>query len=138
MIQDLDPHEPDMSPLEVVGTNNPHQRYVRATTPQASRPESSPQDDKMAESTDPLADHPDVYSGPVFGPCIKFAGQVLQWSGDSFSNAGCQAADARVGFESLAGVRTSVELEVSNLGTTAIYYKWKVVRERDYREIFIQ
>lgn len=125
-MQDLDPHKPDMETLEVIGTNNPHQRYMRATTPHILRPPSSPQEDKMDDTVDPLADHPDVYSGPMFGPCIRFAGQVLYWSGDSFSNAGYQAADARVGFESLAGVRTSAELEISNLGTTAIYYKWKV------------
>lgn len=75
---------------------------------------------------DPLADHPDVYEAPIFGPCLLFAGEMLKWTGDSFSNLNWKAADAREGFEAYAGCRATSVLEMANLGTAAIYYSWKV------------
>ena len=127
VMQDLDPHKPDCDGLEVVGTNNPYTRYIRAATPISERAEtpfmSNPAGD---ENQDPLANHPDVYTPPMFGPAIKFAGEMLQWAGDSHSSMDKIAVDARVTFEAYAGCRSTSILEIINLGTTAMYFSWKV------------
>jgi len=75
---------------------------------------------------DPLANHPDVYSPPIFGPAIKFAGQLQQWTGDATSFSNEVAVDARISFESYAGGRSTSILEIDNVGTTALYFDWKV------------
>lgn len=127
VMMDLDPHIPDLTNLQVVGTSNPYERYIRAATPCSVHSEGRViQSAEEEENIDPLASHPDVYSAPVFGPCIQFNGQLLQWSGDSFSNKGKVATDARITFEASTGFRVTSILEIENLGTTAIYYNWKV------------
>jgi len=128
-MHDLDPHPPFTSGLEVIGTNNPYSRYIAAATPFSDRPESvsdkeNAEDDY--ENMDPLAEHPDVYSSPIFGPAIRFAGEILQWAGDGHSSEGKIAVDARVTFETFAGCRSTSFLEIINLGTTAMYFSWKV------------
>lgn len=130
-MNDLDPHVPDADGLEIIGTNNPHYRYIAAATPISERDETSPyphekQGDNPEANIDPLAKHPDVYTPPIFGPSIKFAGQILQWSGDSHSASDKVAVDARVTFEAYAGCRSTSVLEIINLGTTAMYFSWKV------------
>lgn len=129
-MNDLDPHLPDADVLEIIGTNNPYQRYIAAATPISEREESPYPHEVQEETTeanqDPLAKHPDVYTPPIFGPCIKFAGQMLQWSGDSHSSNDKVAVDARVTFEGYAGCRSTSVLEIINLGTTAMYFSWKV------------
>ena len=62
----------------------------------------------------------------MFGPAIKFAGEMLQWAGDSHSSMDKIAVDARVTFEAYAGCRSTSILEIINLGTTAMYFSWKV------------
>ena len=131
-MNDLDPHLPDADALEIVGTNNPYQRYISAATPISERAESpylheqADQQDNTEQPNDPLAKHPDVYTPPIFGPCIRFAGQMLQWTGDSHSSSDKVAVDARVTFEGYAGCRSTSVLEIINLGTTAMYFSWKV------------
>lgn len=80
----------------------------------------------VANLVDPLAKHPDVYSLPIFGPAISFAGQLVHWTGNESGFEHQVAVDARVSFESYAGCRSTSILEIDNVGTTAIYFNWKV------------
>lgn len=128
MMQDLDPHQPESGALEVIGTNNPHVRYMRAATPISEKAESPYLNGPGDENEDPLAMHPDVYATPMFGPAIRFAGEVLQWTGDSYTAADEIAVDARVTFEAYASCRSTSILEIINMGTTAMYFSWKVSR----------
>lgn len=126
VMSDLDPHKPIVDALEVVGTNNPYSRYIRAATPHSEQGDMYSPQLFGEENEDPLAKHPDVYTPPVFGPAIKFAGEVLQWIGDSDSRCDTIAVDARVPFEAYSGCRSTSVLEIINLGTTAMYFNWKV------------
>lgn len=131
VMHDLDPYSPDINNLQVIGTSTNNDRYTRAATDTGKQTDQYPtpgmtNDADMEEIDDPLADHPDVYQAPTFGPCMSFAGQILKWTGDSHSNTNWKAADARVGFEAYTGCRTTSVLEMANLGTAAIYYSWKV------------
>lgn len=76
--------------------------------------------------SDPLQDHPDVYPAAVFGPSIRFGGFRAQWAGDSGTRRGEVAIEARVSFETCAGDRTMSFLDISNDGTAAVYFSWKV------------
>lgn len=67
-----------------------------------------------------------MYPVPVFGPSIQFAGQPARWTGNSGNFEGQIGLEARVTFEAFAGQRTISYLEVTNDGTTTIYYDWKV------------
>lgn len=126
VIHDLDPHQPAADDLEIIGTNNPHSRYIRAATPISERGETAASLNELEDDEDPLAKHPDVYTMPIFGPSIKFAGETLDWLGDTHSCVDQIAVDARVTFEAYAGSRSTSVLEIINLGTTALYFSWKV------------
>ncbi len=75
---------------------------------------------------DPFTDHPDVITGPVFGPCVIFGGQSARWTGNDAENLGIIALESRLNFETKAGKRVLATFEIGNVGTTAIYYDWKV------------
>jgi len=75
---------------------------------------------------DPFKDVADIVSEPVFGPCVSFGGQAARWTGNDASNLGVVALESRLNFETKAGKRVLATFEVYNMGTTAVYYDWKV------------
>ncbi|XP_067933605.1 MYCBP-associated protein-like [Watersipora subatra] len=127
VMQDLDPHKPASDGLEIIGTNNPYERYIRAATPASEKLVTPSIPEVGDENQDPLSNLPDVYTPPMFGPAIKFAGELLQWTGDSYGSLDTTAVDARVTFEAHAGCRSTSILEIINLGTTAMYFSWKML-----------
>ena len=77
-------------------------------------------------SDDPLSAHPDVNDGPLFGPCVVFGGQTVQWTGGDSENFGIIALESRLNFETKAGKRVLATFEIISVGTTTIYYDWRV------------
>ena len=75
---------------------------------------------------DALSSHPDVIQPPIFGPCIVFGGQTARWNGSSNENVGVTALESRLNFETKAGRRVLATFEIINIGTSTIYYDWKV------------
>ena len=63
---------------------------------------------------------------PVFGPSLLFAGQAARWTGDSVMYTGQVGLEARVRFESLTEQRITSVLDLTNDGSTTVYYDWKV------------
>lgn len=87
------------------------------------------------EAEDPFAEHPDVIQPPIFGPCVVFGGQTARWSGGDGENVGIVALESRLNFETKAGKRVLATFEIFNIGTTVIYYDWKV---RDLLNIIVK
>lgn len=75
---------------------------------------------------DPFQEHPDIIQTPIFGPCVVFGGQTAKWTGNEMNNKGVVALESRLNFETKAGKRVLATFEILNIGTTAIYYDWKV------------
>lgn len=79
------------------------------------------------EDEDIFASHPDVVPVPIFGPCIVFGGQTANWTGNDNENVGIVALESRLNFETKAGKRVLANFEIHNIGTTSIYYDWRVI-----------
>lgn len=139
------PHRPDFDELQVVGknyeksgselVNNISKDFSINDTwvnPEVfndvNKKDSKEKNNHYLINTDddPFSNHPDVITGPVFGPCIIFGGQSAKWTGNDAENSGIIALESRLNFETKAGKRVLATFEICNVGTTAIYYDWKV------------
>ena len=87
--------------------------------------------DTTSDSGHLFAAHPDVVAAPVFGPCLVFGGQTARWTGNSSENAGAIALESRLNFETKAGKRVLATFEIINVGTTAVYYDWRRLADRN-------
>jgi hypothetical protein len=155
LIDELVPHKPEFEELQVIGKNplldkggnieDEHQGitdlndiYVDNTwvnpniinKQQNDNPYfmgADEEDDNYDNSgNDLLAQQPDVNDEPLFGPAILFGGQTANWTGSDTDNLGIVALESRLNFETKAGKRVLATFEIHNIGTTAIYFDWKV------------
>ena len=144
LINELIPHKPQLSELQVIGnklfekkSNEEHQAitdlneiYVDNTwvNPNIIRNSSANDNPYYMETgnDDFLAQYPDVATEPVFGPAILFGGQAANWTGRECENTGIVALESRLNFETKAGKRVLATFEIHNIGTTTIYFDWKV------------
>ena len=83
-------------------------------------------------STSILDVHPDVVTPPVVGPALKLNEQLLKWEGESSpaleGSGGKDNIEVRVLFETDALKEpVSSRLSLQNIGTTSLYFNWKVV-----------
>lgn len=123
---ELDPHQPYMDDLEVVGTSQP-----RRSSPfdMMSVVQEEEESDILNESTierDPLANIADVVPQPIFGPSLSIGGYIAQWNGSRGPRIPGQVGVAcRVIFEANVGERMTSHLNICNDGTTAMYFSWK-------------
>lgn len=144
------PHRPEFSELQVVGKNYDKNIENSAETstskdfevndtwcnPKVFDKENKPLKDGEYEpinnhylidtSDDPFSNQPDIVREPVFGPCISFGGQTAKWTGNGMENKGIVALESRLNFETKAGKRVLATFEIHNIGTTVIYFDWKV------------
>lgn len=149
LINELVPHRPQFSRLELVG-RNPF--ILKESESEQSEKNDSKSDYIVIDDTwinknivnqenkentnnpylisqeqepEVLADHPDVIQAPIFGPCIVFGGQTADWTGNDIENAGLIALESRLNFETKAGKRVLATFEILNIGTTSVYYDWR-------------
>ena len=138
LINELIPIRPDYENLKVVGQNTLNNRIIEKTNNDTwSNPivfDLINNSNKANNETKVEADHlndpffglPDVIEPPIFGPCIVFGGQTARWSGGDEENVGIVALESRLNFETKASKRVLATFEIFNIGTTVIYYDWKV------------
>ncbi|XP_061472012.1 MYCBP-associated protein isoform X2 [Rhineura floridana] len=121
ILEKLDFYNPDLDGLEVVSRNHP---YINISAESFSSSEDEAKEFVEGKSQGPLEAYPDVISGPVLGPSLKFCEQPARWI-----NSACQVGEigiaARVTFEILVGEKAESLLTVSNDGTAAIWYDWR-------------
>ncbi len=146
LIKEVVPHRPDFSELQVVGktyqngtksfsnerpgigfeVNDTWCNPVVFDHGKNTNSDSNNNHYLTETAEDPFQDVPDVISEPVFGPCLSFGGQAAKWTGNDTRNLGVIALESRLNFETKAGKRVMATFEIINIGTTAIYYNWKV------------
>ncbi|KAK2157198.1 hypothetical protein LSH36_196g08021 [Paralvinella palmiformis] len=136
IIKELDPHEPDILNLEIVGTNQPEAKSVmdHPYDTELNGFEQQKQDylDREHQAMlEPVNTDAGQDSQPVFGPSLIFSGRAARWTGDSSTFLGQKGVEARVSFEAFAGDRATTFLEIVNDGTTCIYYDWKKIPKID-------
>lgn len=81
----------------------------------------------MYYARDPLRSYSDVVPRPILGPSLTIDGQTAQWTGASNNGLGRVGVSCRVLFEANTNERAVSLLNISNDGTTVIYYSWKVM-----------
>ena len=135
LINELIPIRPDFENLKVVGQNMLNNRIIEKTKNDTwSNPivfdlinNSNKANNEADHLNDPFFGLPDVIEPPIFGPCIVFGGQTARWSGGDEENVGIVAFESRLNFETKASKRVLATFEIFNIGTTVIYYDWKVI-----------
>ncbi|XP_033896507.3 MYCBP-associated protein-like [Acipenser ruthenus] len=122
VLKDLDFSQPDIEGLEVIGIGQPFTSVSVEYHPIEGEKESE-MDEK--ENQDPLEEYPDVMMEAILVPSIQFCGQPAQWIGTTDSHKGEVGIAARLTFEAFVDDRATSHLDVTNDGSTAVYYSWK-------------
>ncbi|KXJ26552.1 MYCBP-associated protein [Exaiptasia diaphana] len=124
VMNEIDPHQPYIDNLEVIGTNKPviASKHSMSTVPEEEEPES-----QLQEQGDPLRSYSDVLPRPILGPSLTIDGQTAQWTGATNNGLGRVGVSCRVLFEAHTNERCVSLLNICNDGTTAIYYSWKMI-----------
>ncbi|RXM37447.1 MYCBP-associated protein [Acipenser ruthenus] len=120
VLKDLDFNQPDIEGLEVIGTGQP---FTSVSVEYHPIEEESGMDEK--ENQDPLEEYPNVMMEAILVPSIQFCGQPAQWIGTTDSHKGEVGIAARLTFEAFVDDRATSHFDVTNDGSTAVYYSWK-------------
>jgi hypothetical protein len=150
LIDEIVPNRPQFSRLEVIGSNvfarhgqrreneehKPSKEFLISTSGILRNEKSILNEDESEhnnahdqtelDETDLLSTMPDVVQPPIFGPSILFGGQPARWTSNENENEGMCALESRLNFETKAEKRVLATFEVVNIGTTSIYFHWKV------------
>ena len=76
--------------------------------------------------SDPLADYEDVIPLPIFGPSLTINGYAAQWK-DSGKDDKSSGLNIRLNFQVDVGSKSYNTINITNDGTAAVYFSWKVV-----------
>jgi hypothetical protein len=125
IMKEIDPLNPEISKLQVIGMAPTQQRGITATTTLTDQIEEDETARQPQSPTVPAAVHTKSQSGPS----LLLGGQHAQWEGieDPEETSELEPVQARVIFENLCGQISTSSLNIVNDGTTAIYYSWKPV-----------
>ncbi|XP_030062216.1 MYCBP-associated protein isoform X2 [Microcaecilia unicolor] len=123
ILKELNFTQPDIEGLEVIGKGRP---FTSVSVEHFVLPEEEKKaSTEKKEDIDPLWEYPDVVSEVVFGPSLQFCGKAARWVGAIASHRDEVGICARITFEVLAFERALSVLEITNDGTTAIWYEWR-------------
>ncbi|XP_015211357.2 MYCBP-associated protein isoform X1 [Lepisosteus oculatus] len=122
VLQELDFNQPEIDGLEVTGKGHP---FTSISAESCSQEEDRETWADEQENQDPLADYPDVMMEALLIPSLRFCGQPARWINSSSSHEGEVGVAARLTFEAVAGDQAVSHLELSNDGSTAVYYSWQ-------------
>lgn len=125
-LRELDPHQPYIDDLEVIGTSQPRRSSKFDMMSVVQEEEEMDMLNESGFGRDPLANIADVVPQPIFGPSLSISGHTAQWNGSREQRVPGQVGVAsRVIFEANVGDRVTSHLNICNDGTTAIYFSWK-------------
>ncbi|XP_043856091.1 LOW QUALITY PROTEIN: MYCBP-associated protein [Dromiciops gliroides] len=134
ILKELDFNQPDIDGLEVVGKGHPFSSVSAQHFPVLKDLKDST---SKEETSDPLADYPDVVPMPFLGPSLLFCGKPACWIDSNLPPGERQIGIAvRLTFETMEGERTSSVLTVVNNGTAAVWYDWRRLQQPDTFEEF--
>lgn len=131
VLNELDPHQPYIDDLEVIGTNQPQHSskfdMMSIVQEEEEEEESDEAMDETALQRDPLANIADVVPQPIFGPSLSIGGYTAQWNGPRSGGSEKAGVACRVIFDASVGDRVTSYLNICNDGTTAVYFSWKKI-----------
>ena len=73
-----------------------------------------------------MADYEDVVPLPIFGPSLTINGYSAQWKDLSGEKETDNGLEIRLQFQAEAASKSSSSIDITNDGTAAIYFSWKV------------
>ena len=73
-----------------------------------------------------MADYEDVIPLPIFGPSLTINGHSAQWNGSVAEKENNSGLKMRLQFEAETGLKATSSIDITNDGTAAIYYSWRV------------
>uniref|UniRef100_H3B2Z4 MYCBP associated protein n=1 Tax=Latimeria chalumnae TaxID=7897 RepID=H3B2Z4_LATCH len=130
LLKELDFNQPDIDALEVIGRGQP---FTSVSVKQYHFQEENESEGK--ENGDLLDNFPDVITEPIIGPSIRFCEQPARWNGSTNSHEGEVGIVARVTFETLVEDKATSYLDITNDGTTVVFYDWKrLARPKSFEE----
>ncbi|XP_019630587.1 PREDICTED: MYCBP-associated protein-like [Branchiostoma belcheri] len=132
-MEELVPARPDLDNLEIIGTNkgvltaiDDEEDLDEFDVPGDHKENIRPME--TADTTnDPLAAYPDRFEEPIVGPAMIVGGHYALWTGDDHSEKGGVGISCRIAFEANTAQRKLQFLELTNNGTTAVYYNWRKI-----------
>ncbi|KAK2559432.1 MYCBP-associated protein [Acropora cervicornis] len=105
-LRELDPHQPYIDDLEVIGTSQPRRSSKFDMMSVVQEEEEMDMLNESGFGRDPLANIADVVPQPIFGPSLSISGHTAQWNGSREERVPGQVGVAsRVIFEANVGDR---------------------------------
>ncbi|KAK2909424.1 hypothetical protein Q8A67_005261 [Cirrhinus molitorella] len=117
VLKDFSPPEADG--LEVIGSGFP----IVSGFPLLDVRED--EDEEQKENQASVAEYEDVLTDMELRPALRVCGDLALWTGSTSSHQEQEGLSVRLMFETVTGQSVSADLELSNEGSTAIYYSWE-------------
>jgi len=133
VIEEMNPHQPYLNGLEVIGRSlqNRNEQNNNISEKAESASELSDASHLEEEFSDPLADYEDVIPLPIFGPSLTINGHAAQWKSKKQENNTGTGLNIRLNFQEDAGSKSFNSINITNDGTSAVYYSWKKIPMKD-------
>ncbi|KAM8843737.1 MYCBP-associated protein [Synchiropus picturatus] len=123
VLHDFEFRKPDMSGLEVIGSNKPTVFVEVTRSPFLEEEKEKKEDSEIKEEN---IDHLSSFSDdrPVI-PALRFCGQLASWTGNSPIHQGKVGINATIIFEAAARENAVSYVDLRNEGNTAIFFSWQ-------------
>nr|XP_057939929.1 MYCBP-associated protein isoform X2 [Doryrhamphus excisus] len=125
VLQGLDINKTDFSRLEVIGSSKPAAKVCHSPLLNEAVEENKQYCKIETEKVDTSTRYDDDQSDRLLIPALRFAGQLASWTGNSPCQQGQVRISTTVTFEALVGELVSSQLQIHNVGSTAILFSWQ-------------
>ncbi|XP_061535259.1 MYCBP-associated protein [Phycodurus eques] len=123
--QGLEINKKDLNKLVVIGSSKPVVKECHSNLLEDGESMNKQCSEIKKENADLLANNNGGESNTLLIPTLRFAGQLASWTGNSSCQQGKVGIITTVIFEALVGERVSSQLEISNVGSTALLFSWQ-------------
>ncbi|XP_037108176.1 MYCBP-associated protein [Syngnathus acus] len=117
VLQGLELNKKDLSKLEVIGSSVPVVKDSHGVILEEEENDSEIKNEKIKSLED--------QSDTIHIPAMTFAGRRANWTGNTSSLQGTVGISTTVVFEARVGERVPSQLEISNVGCTALLFSWQ-------------
>ncbi|XP_061686746.1 MYCBP-associated protein [Syngnathoides biaculeatus] len=123
--QGLEINKKDLNQLVVIGSSRPVGKEGHSILLDDGESVSKQRSEIRNENPDPMPNNNGGKSNSLLIPGLRFAGQLARWTGNSTCHQGMVGIITTIIFEALVGERVSSQLEISNVGSTALLFSWQ-------------
>ncbi|XP_057700389.1 MYCBP-associated protein isoform X2 [Corythoichthys intestinalis] len=125
LMRGLEVSKKDLKKLEVIGSNKPVVKESQSLFMEDEECRNKQCSVTKNEDIDPLAHYNDGQSNMLLIPAMRFAGQLASWTGSAHCQQETVGISTTVLFEAFVGERVTSQLEMSNVGSTALLFSWQ-------------